>query len=85
MEVAAVSDLFPERCAGLAQACRCDKTYPSLEELVKDDTLEAVFVATDAPSHARHASKSSSMANMWPAPCRPCSVPSRTPMRCSRP
>ena len=30
------------------------KTYPSLEELVKDDKIEAVFVATDAPSHARH-------------------------------
>jgi predicted dehydrogenase len=52
--VAAVSDLLPERCAELAKACRCGKTYPSLEELVKDDTLEAVFVATDAPSHARH-------------------------------
>ena len=52
--VAAVSDLIPERCAGLAKACRCAKTYPSLEELVKDDSLEAVFVATDAPSHARH-------------------------------
>ena len=54
VEVAAVSDLFPDRCAALAKACRCEKTYPSLEELVKDDTLEAVFVATDAPSHARH-------------------------------
>jgi predicted dehydrogenase len=52
--VAAVSDLVPERCRGLAKACRCEKTYPSLEELVKDDSLEAVFVATDAPSHARH-------------------------------
>lgn len=52
--VAAVSDLFPDRCAALAKACRCEKTYPSLEELVKDDSLEAVFVATDAPSHARH-------------------------------
>jgi predicted dehydrogenase len=50
----AVSDLFPDRCANLAKACRCDKTYPSLEELVKDDTIEAVFCATDAPSHARH-------------------------------
>jgi predicted dehydrogenase len=38
----------------LAKACRCDKTYPSLEDLVKDDRIEAVFVATDAPSHARH-------------------------------
>lgn len=55
VEVVAVSDLFPDRRAGLAAACRCDKTYPSLEELVKDDTIEAVFVATDAPSHARHA------------------------------
>jgi len=52
--VVAVSDLIPERCAGLAKACRCAKTYPSLEELVKDDRIEAVFVATDAPSHARH-------------------------------
>lgn len=54
VEVAAVSDLFPDRCAELATACRCEKTYPSLEEMVKDDTLEAIFVATDAPSHARH-------------------------------
>jgi predicted dehydrogenase len=54
VEVLAVSDLIPERCAALAKACRCAKTYPSLEELVKDDRIEAVFVATDAPSHARH-------------------------------
>jgi predicted dehydrogenase len=54
VQVVAVSDLIPERCAGLAKACRCAKTYPSLEELVKDDRIEAVFVATDAPSHARH-------------------------------
>ena len=54
VEVAAVSDLFPDRCSALAKVCRCEKTYPSLEELVKDDSIEAVFVATDAPSHARH-------------------------------
>lgn len=54
VEIVAVSDLVPERCAALAKACRCDKTYPSLEELVKDRSIEAVFVATDAPSHARH-------------------------------
>jgi predicted dehydrogenase len=54
VEVVAVSDLFPDRCANLAKACRCEKTYPSLEELIKDDTIEAVFCATDAPSHARH-------------------------------
>ena len=54
VEVVAVSDLIPERCSALAKVCRCDKTYPSLEELVKDDSIEAVFAATDAPSHARH-------------------------------
>jgi len=54
VEIVAVSDLFPDRCAALAKECRCEKTYPSLEEMVKDDNIEAVFVATDAPSHARH-------------------------------
>ncbi len=54
VEVVAVSDLFPDRCAALAKACRCESTYSSLEELVEDDRIEAVFVATDAPSHARH-------------------------------
>ena len=55
VEVVAVSDLIPDRCRGLAKACRCEKTYPSLEEMVKDDRIEAVFLATDAPSHAAHA------------------------------
>jgi hypothetical protein len=53
VEVAAVTDLDPERCKALANACRCAKTYPSCEEMLKDDSLEAVFIATDAPSHAR--------------------------------
>jgi len=54
VEITAVSDLFPERREGLMKACRCDKSYESLEVLVKDPKIEAVFVATDAPSHARH-------------------------------
>lgn len=54
VEVVAVSDLLPDRCAGLAKAARCEKTYPSLEEMVKDDKIEAIFVATDAPQHAKH-------------------------------
>jgi predicted dehydrogenase len=54
VEVVAVSDLFPDRCAGLAKACRCNKTYPSLEELVKDDRIDAILISTDAPSHVRH-------------------------------
>ncbi|MDO5309180.1 MAG: Gfo/Idh/MocA family oxidoreductase [Planctomycetia bacterium] len=55
VEIVAVSDLFPDRCAELAKRVECEKTYPSLEEMVKDDTIEAIFCATDAPSHAKHA------------------------------
>jgi predicted dehydrogenase len=54
VEIVAVSDLIPERRAGLMKACRCDKSYESLEKLVPDPKIEAVFCATDAPSHARH-------------------------------
>ena len=54
VEIVAVSDLIRDRREGLMKACRCDKSYESLEVLVKDKTIEAVFVATDAPSHARH-------------------------------
>ncbi len=54
VEVIAVSDLIAERREELMERCRCGKSYDSLEELVKDPKIEAVFVATDAPSHARH-------------------------------
>ena len=54
VEVVAVSDLIPERCAALAKATGCKKTYPSLEEMVKDKRIEAIWLATDAPSHPRH-------------------------------
>lgn len=54
VDVVAVSDLIPDRREGLMKVCRCDKSYNSLEEMVKDKKIEAIFVATDAPSHARH-------------------------------
>jgi len=54
VEIVAVTDLFPDRCAELARVCGCSKTYPSIEEMVKDERIEAVFVATDAASHAKH-------------------------------
>ena len=57
VEVVAVSDLFPDRRDGLAKACKCEKTYESLEEMIKDDSIEAIFIATDAPSHCDHACK----------------------------
>jgi predicted dehydrogenase len=53
VEIVAVTDLFPDRCAELARVAGCAKTYPSAEEMIKDDSIEAVFIATDAPSHAR--------------------------------
>ncbi|MCF0234662.1 MAG: Gfo/Idh/MocA family oxidoreductase [Thermoguttaceae bacterium] len=55
VEVVAVADLVKERCDKLAAACKCAKQYDSLEKMVEDDSIEAVFVATDAPSHAEHA------------------------------
>ena len=54
VDVVAVSDLIAERRDALMKACRCDKSYESLEKMVKDRRIEAIFVATDAPSHARH-------------------------------
>lgn len=53
VEVVAATDLDPQRCAQLAQAVGAKKTYPSCEEMIKDKDIEAVYIATDAPSHAR--------------------------------
>lgn len=53
VEVVAASDLDPGRCAALAKAVGAKKTFPSCEEMIKDREIEAVFIATDAPSHAR--------------------------------
>ena len=49
----AATDLDPVRCADLARAVGAKKTYPSCEEMIKDKEIEAVYIATDAPSHAR--------------------------------
>src|SRR5574344_1361738 len=35
VEVVAVSDLFADRCDGLAKACRCERKYASLEEMLE--------------------------------------------------
>jgi hypothetical protein len=53
VEVVAVTDIVPDKCTALANKVGCKKTYPSAEEMIKDDKLEAIFIATDAPSHAR--------------------------------
>ncbi len=48
--------------ARLAKECKCEKTYPSLEEMVKDDSIEAIFRppmpelrhAIEALKHGKH-------------------------------
>lgn len=52
--VQAVSDLRPERLAALQKTYRCANAYSSLEEMVKDSSVEAIFLATPAPDHVRH-------------------------------
>lgn len=52
--VEAVSDLRPERKEKLMKVCNCAKSYPSLEELVKDPNIDAVGVFTEGPNHVKH-------------------------------
>jgi len=52
--VEAVSDLRPERLQNLVNVYKPKKTYPSLEELIKDKDVDAVAVFTGAPDHVRH-------------------------------
>lgn len=54
VEVVAATDLSPAACAELAKVTGAKRTYASCEEMYEQDReIEAVFVATDAPSHAR--------------------------------
>lgn len=52
--VEAVSDLRPERRDALMKTYNCSKSYESLEKLILDKNIDAVFVATPAPDHVRH-------------------------------
>jgi predicted dehydrogenase len=52
--VEAVSDLREDRRAILMKTYACSKSYESLEKLLFDPKVEAVFIATPAPDHARH-------------------------------
>lgn len=52
--VEAVSDLRPERRERLMEVYKCKKSYESLEKLILDPKIEAVFIATPAPDHVRH-------------------------------
>lgn len=52
--VEAVSDLRVDRREILMKTYKCSKSYESLEKLLLDPKIEAVFIATPAPDHARH-------------------------------
>lgn len=52
--VEAVSDLRTDRREHLMKVYNCSKSYDSLEKLILDPKIEAVFIATPAPDHARH-------------------------------
>lgn len=52
--VEAVSDLRKDRRERLMEVYNCDKSYESLDLLLKDPKVEAVFIATPAPDHAKH-------------------------------
>ena len=56
-EVVAVSDLRPKRLARMVETYECNKTYPSLEEMVKDSNIDAIAVFTGAPDHVDHSTK----------------------------
>lgn len=52
--VEAVSDLREDRRTKLMETYQCKKSYPSLNELLKDKNVQAVFLATPAPDHVKH-------------------------------
>jgi predicted dehydrogenase len=52
--VEAVSDFRKDRRDRLMQTYKCQKSYESLEKLLKDSKVEAVFIATPAIDHASH-------------------------------
>ncbi len=50
----AVSDLRSDRRDILMKVYKCSKSYESLEKLLPDPKVEAVFLATPVPDHASH-------------------------------
>lgn len=52
--VEAVADLRPDRRANLQKVYHCEKAYPSLDALLRDNRVEAVGLFTPAPDHFAH-------------------------------
>lgn len=54
-EVAAVADTDPGRLAAFAAAHRIPKTYPTADALIRDEAIEAVYIAVPNAFHAPYA------------------------------
>ena len=52
VEVVAATDLDPGRCNALAKAVGAKKTYPSCEEMIKDKSIEAIYIASNRSQSA---------------------------------
>jgi predicted dehydrogenase len=52
--VEAVSDLDPQKKNNLMETYKCGKSYPSLEEMVRDRNIDAIALFTDGPGHVKH-------------------------------
>ena len=75
----------PTAAPALAKACRCEKTYPSLRGAGQGRLRSRPCSwPPTRPATPGTASRCSSTASTWPAPCRPCSARSRRPTSCSR-
>ena len=53
-EIAAVCDLLPDRTKKAEDRCGC-KTYDKIEDLIADENVEIVVIATRTCDHYRHA------------------------------
>lgn len=54
-EIVACTDLDPVRCADMQKKLNAPRTFKSCEEMIKEmrGKMDAVYIATDPPSHAR--------------------------------
>ncbi len=53
--VEGVAELRSDRRGELARTYRCEKTFTSLEGMLRDRNIEAIGLFTPAPDHVRHA------------------------------
>ena len=55
-EIVAACDIIPERCKMMAESFGC-RTYDNIDDMLKDEEMEAVYVATRSSDHFEHGMK----------------------------